>query len=84
MTRKLSEGISSSTERKFAITSDAFERFMTARSRFFPADITATDMVEFKAGVVYLEVLRHAAEGTAEREGFCSLHLQGRTPRRDP
>jgi integrase len=50
MTRKLSEGIGPATERKLRDHLGRFESFMTARSRFFPGEITATDMVEFKAG----------------------------------
>lgn len=49
MVRKLSEGISSATERKLRYHLDCFEKFMSARSRLFPSDITATDAVEFKA-----------------------------------
>jgi len=52
MMRKLSEGISPATERKLRYHLDGFEKFMAARSKFFPADITATDAVEFKASWV--------------------------------
>jgi site-specific recombinase XerD len=49
MVRKLSEGISSATERKLRYHLVCFEKFLSARSRFFPSDITTTDAVEFKA-----------------------------------
>lgn len=49
LVRKLTEGIKPPTERKLRYHLDCFEKFMSARSKFFPAEITTTDAIEFKA-----------------------------------
>jgi integrase len=47
--RKRSEGVTEATARKVAYQTKLFSDFMSGRGRVFPADITATDAVEFKA-----------------------------------
>jgi hypothetical protein len=49
MARKLSQGIQPTTERKVRYHLQCFSEFMAARSNFHPADVTATDIVQFKA-----------------------------------
>ena len=50
ITAKESEGVSRSTIRKLRDQLGRFEEFMSARSKFFPAEITAQDAIEFRAG----------------------------------
>ncbi|PYX61075.1 MAG: hypothetical protein DMG76_00480 [Acidobacteria bacterium] len=47
--RKRSEGVTATTERKVKHHIKLFCEFMDARGRIFPADISVTDAVEFKA-----------------------------------
>jgi len=49
-TAKKDEGCSKATIRKLKYQLGLFERFLAERSKFFPADITATDAVEFRSG----------------------------------
>src|SRR6266478_8837040 len=49
MTRKLSQGIQPTTESKVRCHLQGFSEFMAARSKFYPADVTATDIVQCKA-----------------------------------
>ena len=46
---KESEGLSKPTLRKLRFQLAHFERFMTTRSRFFPSEVTATDVIEYRA-----------------------------------
>ena len=46
---KTSEGLSKATLRKLKFQLNQFERFMTERSRFFPTEITTTDVVDYRA-----------------------------------
>jgi site-specific recombinase XerD len=46
---KETEGLSHPTLRKLRYQLGEFERFMTSRSRFFPNEITATDVLEYRA-----------------------------------
>ncbi len=47
---KQSEGISPRRIKKLRHQLTAFEQFMTSRSKLFPALLTATDVIEFRAG----------------------------------
>jgi integrase len=47
---KTSEGLSKSTLRKLKFQLGQFERFMTERSRFFPSEISPTDLIDYRAG----------------------------------
>jgi integrase len=49
ITAKESEGCSPATIRKLRNQLGDLERFLAERSKFFPADITATDLIEFRA-----------------------------------
>ncbi len=49
LTAKRSEGLRSATLRKLVAQLGQFESFMAARSKFYPAEITAQDCVEFRA-----------------------------------
>jgi len=49
ITAKLGEGCGPSTIRKLRHQLGGLEQFMTERSKFFPAEITATDLIEFRA-----------------------------------
>jgi integrase/recombinase XerD len=46
---KEGEGLSKATMRKLRYQLPLFEKFMTARSRFFPSEITPTDVIEYRA-----------------------------------
>jgi len=46
---KKGEGLSSATIRKLRYQLSLFDSFMVNRSRFFPAEITATDVIEYRA-----------------------------------
>ena len=50
MTAKRSEGLSPATLRKLKYQLGTFEQFLAARSKFFPSEITATDVIEFRSG----------------------------------
>jgi site-specific recombinase XerD len=50
ITAKESENISKATIRKLRYQLGQFEQFMSKRSKFFPAEITATDVIEYRAG----------------------------------
>src|SRR5216683_3628871 len=47
---KESEGLSKPTLRKLKYQLGEFERWMASRSRFFPIEITSTDVIEYRAG----------------------------------
>jgi integrase len=47
---KQTEGLSKSTRRKLKYQLGLFERFMVARSKFFPDEITTDDVIHFRAG----------------------------------
>lgn len=49
MLRKQSEGVGQATEVKVRYQIGLFEQFLAARGKFYPADITAPDIVAFKA-----------------------------------
>jgi integrase len=46
---KEGEGVSKATMRKLKYQLPLFDRFMASRSRFFPSEITPTDVVEYRA-----------------------------------
>jgi site-specific recombinase XerD len=46
---KESEGLSKPTLRKLRFQLAQFERFMTQRHKFFPSEVTATDVIEYRA-----------------------------------
>ncbi len=46
---KTSEGIQPATLRKLRFQLSAFEKFMAARSKFFPEQLTAQDVIEYRA-----------------------------------
>ncbi len=48
--KKESENIGSSQRRKLQYQIGLFETFMSGRSKFFPKDITARDVLEFRSG----------------------------------
>lgn len=50
ITAKRSEGCSEGTIRKLNFQLGKLEAFLAARSKFFPAEITYTDLVEFRSG----------------------------------
>jgi len=50
ITAKQGEGCSPSTIRKLRYQLGAFERFLAERSKFFPLEITPTDLIEYRAG----------------------------------
>lgn len=49
-TAKRDEGCSGGTIRKLEFQLGQMERFLAARSKFFPAEITAQDLIEFRSG----------------------------------
>ncbi len=50
ITGKEGEGVGPATIRKLKWQLGAFEEFMSARSKMYPAEITAADAIEFRAG----------------------------------
>lgn len=50
ITAKTGEGVSTGTIRKLRHQLGLFEQFMARRSKFFPAEITAPDVIEYRAG----------------------------------
>jgi integrase len=64
VTAKRSEGCSPGTIRKLRNQLGGLERFLAERSKFFPADITPTDVIEFRAGWTWGSgVTRQKAQG---------------------
>jgi integrase/recombinase XerD len=49
VTNKQNKGVSDATERKVRHHLSTFEKFMAARSKFFPLDVTIADVVEYRA-----------------------------------
>jgi len=49
ITAKQTEGCTNSVIRKLRFQLGMFQRFMAERSKFFPREITATDVIEFRA-----------------------------------
>ena len=49
---KETEGLSKPTLRKLKYQLGEFERFMSSRSKFFPSEVSATDVIEYRAGWV--------------------------------
>jgi len=49
ITNKQSKGVTAATERKIRYHLSTFETFMSARSRFFPSDLTVPDCVAYRA-----------------------------------
>lgn len=50
ITAKEGENVSTSTVRKLRYQLGQFEQFMSARSKFFPSEITPTDVIEYRSG----------------------------------
>lgn len=50
LSAKTGEGLSPATLRKLKYQLGLFQKFLTARSKFFPSEITATDVIEFRSG----------------------------------
>ena len=50
ITAKEGEGVSASTIRKLRYQLGQFNEFMEKRAKIYPAEITATDVIEFRAG----------------------------------
>jgi integrase len=50
ITAKQSEGVSAGTIKKLRYQLGLFERFMAARRKFFPSEITAPDVIEYRSG----------------------------------
>ena len=50
ITRKEGQGLTASTIRKLRYQLGQFNEFMEKRSKFFPAEITAPDVIDFRAG----------------------------------
>jgi integrase/recombinase XerD len=50
ITAKEGENVTKSTIRKLRYQLGQFELFMAGRSKFFPPEITATDLIEYRAG----------------------------------
>lgn len=50
ITAKTGEGVSTATIRKLRFQLGQFEQFMARRSKFFPSEITATDVIEYRSG----------------------------------
>jgi integrase len=64
ITAKQSEGCSHSTTGKLRNQLGLFEQFLAERSKFFPSEITATDVIEFRAGWTWSSgVTRQKAQG---------------------
>src|SRR5204863_1115285 len=51
ITRKESENINAATIRKLRYQLNLFEGFMSARTKFYPADITPNDVIDFRASL---------------------------------
>jgi site-specific recombinase XerD len=49
ITNKQNKGVGPATERKIRHHLGTFEQFMSARSKFFPQDVTVADVVEYRA-----------------------------------
>jgi site-specific recombinase XerD len=49
ITNKQNKGVGPDTERKLRHHLGTFEHFMSARSKFFPQDVTVADIVEYRA-----------------------------------
>jgi site-specific recombinase XerD len=49
ITAKETENISKATIRKLRYQLKSFQQFMSERSKFFPAEVTATDLIEYRA-----------------------------------
>jgi integrase len=47
---KTTEGLSAATLRKLRYQFGEFERFMSSRTKFYPKEITATDVIDYRAG----------------------------------
>ncbi len=50
LTAKRGEGLSPATLRKLKYQLGTFEQFLATRSKFFPSEITPTDVIEFRSG----------------------------------
>ena len=50
LTAKRGDGLTKATLRKLKAQLGMFERFLAARSKFFPSEITPTDVIEFRVG----------------------------------
>ena len=65
-------------QRKLRYQLNLFDTFMAARSRFFPSEITPTDVIEYRA-YVDLEVWSYPPEGAAESPGLPAVVLSRRS-----
>jgi integrase len=62
ITRKESENVTESTIRKLRYQLSLFEQFMSARSKFYPADITPQDVIDFRASWKWGDLTRIKAQ----------------------
>src|SRR5439155_23474791 len=59
---KESENLSSATIRKLRYQLNMFEQFMTSRSKFYPADITAQDVIDYRATWTWSDLTKIKAQ----------------------
>jgi integrase len=80
ITAKEGEGVSPATIRKLRYQLGLFEQFMASRSKFFPVDITPTDVIEFRASWMSWSsaVTRQKAQGNLR--GFLKACCKGNLP----
>jgi integrase len=80
ITAKKSEGVSKATIRKLRNQLGGLERFLAERSKFFPVEITSTDVIEFRAGWKSWPsaVTRQKAQGNVR--GFLRSCCKGNLP----
>lgn len=73
ITNKQNKGVTPATERKVTYHVGLFEQFMSARSKFFPADITVPDCVAFRASWSSWKSSVTKAKGQQNIRGFVKL-----------
>ena len=73
---KEGEGLSKATMRKLRYQLPLFEQFMSTRSRFFPSEITPTDVIEYRATWQWKSGVTRQKR-PAEPTGIPPLLLQG-------
>jgi integrase len=77
ITNKQTKGVTPATERKVRYHVGLFEQFMSARSKFFPADITIPDCVAFRASWSSWKSSVTKAKAQQNIRGFVKLMGRG-------
>src|SRR5438477_9938459 len=72
---KESENLSSATIRKLRYQLNMFEQFMTSRSKFYPADITAQDVIDYRATWTWSDLTKIKAQSNLR--GFIQACCKG-------